>query len=493
MKKIIMFLVDAMMPAVLESCVAKEKTRALKFLMDHGQYIRDCVTVFPTMTASIDCSIVTGEYPDVHKVPGLVWYDPEEQTIVNYFNGMSPVMAVGLDKCAHNVLYGLNEKHLSKKIKTIYEEIEERGLTAGSINVIAHRGHQYYTPKLPTVLNMATNFCLKEKVSGPSIMSLGKLVSPAIFRQSPWSWAHSAMESLGINDRYAIDVLLEVIKSGKQPDFTFVYLPDNDHMLHKDPAEAESFLEDVDQQFVRFLDSFDSWQQAIERNIILVISDHGQTLIGPTEDHNIPLEQLLADFSIYPLGEELREHHEIVICNNERMTYVYPLHENLQNRIIRSLSSETRIDLIAWKEDKRACVMSTATQQILSFTKQGPYQDCYGQTWSISGNWDVLDLKQDTQGTIWFDNYPDALSRLYGSLFSQEIPLIVITAAPMYEFKSDCSPTHLNGGSHGSLHRQDSLVPLLVVGATQPIRQPVRLIDLKPLILQELTHQTVLV
>lgn len=493
MKKIIMFLVDAMMPAVLESCVAKNKTRALKFLMDQGQYIRDCVTVFPTMTASIDCSIITGVYPDTHKVPGLVWYDPQERKIVNYFNGTSPVMALGLDKCAHNVIYGMNEKHLSKNVKTIHEEIEERGFTSGSINVIAHRGHHYYKPKVPMLVNMATNFCLKEKISGPTILSLGKFISPTIFRQPPWNWSHSAFESLGINDTYAIDVLLEIIKSGKQPDFTFVYLPDNDHKLHKNPIEAESFLEEVDQQFVRFLDSFDSWQQAIDRNMIFIISDHGQTLIGPTEEYNILLEDLLSDFTIYQLGEEIRDQDEIVICNNERMSYIYPLHEHLQNPIIERLSSETRIDLLAWKEGKRACVMNPATKQTLTFTKQGPYQDCYGQSWTISGNWEVLDMKQDTQGTIWFDTYPDALSRLYGSLFSQDIPLIVITAAPMYEFKSDCSPTHLNGGGHGSLHRQDSIVPLLVVGTTQPIRQPARLIDLKSIILQELTNQVALV
>lgn len=493
LKKIIMFLIDAMMPAVLESCTSKQKTPALQFFMNQGQYIRDCVTVFPTMTASIDCSIVTGEYPDIHKVPGLVWYDPQEKKIINYFNGTSPVMAVGLEQCAQNVLVGLNERHLSKHVKTIHEEIEERGFTSGSINVIAHRGHHLYTPRLPMLLNLATNFTLKEKISGPSIFSLGKLIQPAIFRQPPWNWSHSVFESIGINDTYAIDVLLEVIKSGKQPDFTFVYLPDNDHKLHTNPAEAETFLAEVDQQLVRFLDSFDSWQQAIDRNKIVVISDHGQTLIGPSEDYNIPLEQLLADFTIHELHQEVQESDDLIICNNERMCYIYPLRDQIQRRIIECLAADKRIDLIAWKEAGRAYVMNPSTQQTLSFTKQGPEQDCYGQSWSLSGDWNVLDLRKDTQGVIWFDTYPDALSRLYGSLFSQDIPLIVITAAPMYEFKSDCSPTHMNGGSHGSLHRQDSLVPLLVVGASQPIKQPIRLVDLKSLILQELSHQAALV
>jgi predicted AlkP superfamily pyrophosphatase or phosphodiesterase len=38
------------------------------------------------MIASVDSSLLTGTYPDVHQVPGLVWYDPEEKEIINYGN-----------------------------------------------------------------------------------------------------------------------------------------------------------------------------------------------------------------------------------------------------------------------------------------------------------------------------------------------------------------------------------------------------------------------
>lgn len=486
-----MFLIDAMMPAVLEGCVANQKTPALQFFLSKGQYIRDCVTVFPTMTASIDCTIVTGEYPDQHKVPGLVWYDPNQRKIINYFNGTTPVLTIGLEECAKNILFGLNEQHLNKHVKTIHEEIEERGFTSGSINVIAHRGHHDYKAKIPMLLDMATNYSLNEKVSGPTILSLGKLIEPAIFRKPNWNLSHTMFESLGINDAYAIDTLIEVIKSGKQPDFTFVYLPDNDHKLHTNPAEAELFLSEVDQELARFLDSFDSWQQAIDRNMIIIISDHGQTLIGATKDHNILLEEMLSDFKIYRLGQEVTDTDELVICNNERMSYLYPLHQDIEQQVIERLSRDPRIDLIAWKVGEWAHVRRGGTSKVLSFAKQGSFQDCYGQSWRITGDWEVLDLRTATEGTIWFETYPDALSRLYGSLYSQDIPLIVVTAAPMYEFKTDCSPTHLGGGSHGSLHRQDSIVPLIVVGAKQPFPQPARLVDLKSFILQELMDQVV--
>lgn len=163
MKKVLLFLIDSMMPDVLEQCIAAEKAPGLKFFMERGQYIPDCVTVFPTMTASIDCSLITGVYPDQHKIPGLVWYDPDSKKMINYINGTVPVSKIGLEQCATNVLYDLNDRHLSRKVKTIHEELEEAGLVSGSINVIAHRGHKRHKLYLPPALDAAIGFLCGKK------------------------------------------------------------------------------------------------------------------------------------------------------------------------------------------------------------------------------------------------------------------------------------------------------------------------------------------
>jgi len=486
MKKVLLFLIDSMMPDVLERCVRKGKTPGFKFFMENGQYINDCVTVFPTMTASIDCSLITGVYPDQHKIPGLVWYDPDSNRVVNYINGVRQIIELGLEQCAHNVLYDLNERHLSKDVKTIHEELEERGFTAGSINVIAHRGHHKHKIHLPFVINMATGFRFREKLSGPTILSMGTLVKPAIFRTINWNWSHTELSSCGVNDAYAIDVLLEVLKSGKQPDFTLVYLPDNDHKLHKCPQQAEEHLTEVDEQIVRFLNYFDSWEQAVEKNVVIFISDHGQTMIGSTDEHNIDLDQLLGGLKISKLGKDITPEYDVVICNNERMSLLYPLSDSVQADIIQSVAVDKRIDVIAWKEQEYVVVQQGATDKRLSFKKGGSYQDPYGAQWTVKGDLDVLDLQIAADSTIRFDSYPDALSRLYGTLFSQEVPLIVTTAAPGYEFLSEYAPTHLGGGSHGSLHKQDSVIPLLIAGTDTKFPTPARLVDVKDFVMQEI-------
>ncbi|WP_139490497.1 alkaline phosphatase family protein [Brevibacillus dissolubilis] len=486
MKKVLLFLVDSMMPKILDQCITQGKAPAFQFLIEKGQYINDCVTVFPTMTASIDCSLITGVYPDEHKVPGLVWYDPSTKKIINYINGAFPVYSLGLDHCGKNVLFDLNERHMSKDVKTIHEELEERGYTSGSINVIAHRGHKKHETKIPFLLDAATRFRLKEKVSGPTILSMGTLIKPEIFRPINWNWSQSIVSSYGLNDAYAIDVLIEVIKSGQQPDFTLIYLPDNDHKLHRSPSKAVDHLSQVDKEVARFLDSYDSWDEAIEKNVCIFVSDHGQTIIGTSKEHNIYLDKLLASLKIHKFASTPGPDDEIVICNNERMCFIYPLHPEVQPKLIDLLVQEPNIEVIAWKEEEWVNVRRGGSPTKLSFKKEGPFVDIYQTNWSIEGDFSILDLQQQPDGTIYYDDYPDAMARLYGALFAQEIPVVAVSATPSYEFVSECSPQHLGGGSHGSLHKIDSIVPLIMAGSDLQVPKPARLVDLKAFIMEKL-------
>ncbi len=485
MKKIILFLVDSMMPDVVQQAISQKKAPALQFFQQHGEFIPDCVTVFPTMTASVDCSLLTGVYPDRHKVPGLVWYDPDSACIVNYVNGARPIYHIGLDQCANNVLFDLNERHLSKQVKTIHEELEEQGYVSGSINVIAHRGHKQHQMNLPLLIDAIRRFQPAAKISGPTFLSLGTLVRPNLFRPINWNWSQAPFSSYGINDEFAIDLLIEVIRSGKQPDFTIVYLPDNDHKVHKDPNRAVDHLADVDKQLVRFLDSFDSWEQAMDRNTILLISDHGQTMIGTEKESNVPIDELLSSFSIYKLGAEFQDKDEVVVCNNERMGYIYPLSAELQASVVEAVAIDSRLDIIAWKEGEWVVARKGGTNQVMRFRRGGPLRDPYGAEWTVEGNAEVLDL-QLAGNSVDYESFPDGMARLYGALFSQDVPVVVVNAAPGYDLLSEYSPTHLGGGSHGSLHKQDSTIPLIVAGASCPFPRPARLIDVKAFVTQEI-------
>ena len=60
--------------------------------------------------------------------------------------------------------------------------------------------------------------------------------------------------------------------------------------------------------------------------------------------------------------------------------------------------------------------------------------------------------------------YPDALGRAWSALNCPTAGDILLSAAPGYEFVDWGGSDHVGGGSHGSLHRTDSLGALLWCG-----------------------------
>ena len=92
-------------------------------------------------------------------------------------------------------------------------------------------------------------------------------------------------------------------------------------------------------------------------------------------------------------------------------------------------------------------------------------------------------MKVTNKGRIQYQDYPDALARLHGALHSQDGRVIIVDAKPSYEFIEEHSHDHAGGGAHGSLHRVDSIVPMIVTG-TNESPQSNRLVDVKKWILQ---------
>ncbi|MBM7584629.1 putative AlkP superfamily pyrophosphatase or phosphodiesterase [Bacillus pakistanensis] len=85
--KIVLLIIDSLMEEPLKKAIQENKASALAFFLNHGRYNNNLVSSYPTMSVTIDSSLITGSYPDKHKIPGLVWYDEGEQRIINYGNG----------------------------------------------------------------------------------------------------------------------------------------------------------------------------------------------------------------------------------------------------------------------------------------------------------------------------------------------------------------------------------------------------------------------
>src|SRR5215208_8305335 len=114
-------------------------TPALRFLLDHGSY-RRAASAFPSLTPVCLASIATGAHPDVHEIPHLVWWHRGEQRLVEYGSSFAAIRAAGARRSILDAIFNMNEQHLGRDAVTLYEALEDAGLTSAAVNITCYRG-----------------------------------------------------------------------------------------------------------------------------------------------------------------------------------------------------------------------------------------------------------------------------------------------------------------------------------------------------------------
>jgi len=490
LKKVILFVVDSLHPSVLGRILAEGNAPAFRFLVKHGSYIDRVISSFPTMTPVATSSMITGTWPDQHGVPGFIWYNEEIQKIVDYGATWQSILKIGLEKVLRNLLLKLNEDHLSAKTPTLYEKLEAGGYSTGNINFFMHRAKHTYPAKVPFSLAATTGFRLnQEDVSGPSHLTLGQLIHPPFSGRSV-SFPRGPFHRFGFNDTFSGKIAAQLVRERQQPDFMVVYFPDNDKYSHQHgPLRSGFSIEYADQQVASVLAEFGTWEKALEENVIIITGDHAQSTVGLGKEYLIDLDRDLKSFKRLKITEEANRDenkHEIAICPNERMAFIYLLQkkDEILPEVVGILAKDPRNAQISWKvSENRFCVVQGGTEKQLFFSRMGLYQDAYGQTWSYEGDLSVVDARVFGEQIIEFGKFPDAFNRLITALESRSGSRIAVSAASGYEYFAVGAPIHPGGGSHGSLEEEDSTVPMIVAG--MPVNlDHARIIDLYPMILK---------
>src|SRR5579862_8621607 len=145
-KPVVLVVIDGLTPSMFESTDAP----ALRFLAEHGEY-RRAASTFPSLTPVCLASIATGSHPDVHHIPHLVWWNRDEQRIVEYGSSFGAIRAAGFARALKDTIIDLNARHLSRGVETVFESLERTGLTAGAINITCYRGDTRHLPTIPGV------------------------------------------------------------------------------------------------------------------------------------------------------------------------------------------------------------------------------------------------------------------------------------------------------------------------------------------------------
>src|SRR5699024_3171362 len=151
------------------------------------------------------------------------------------------------------------------------------------------------------------------------------------------------------NHKYMARELRYLIRKNKLPMFTLCIFQDLDARIHfKGPMDIKG-ISKIDKEIQKTLNLFPSWQEAIKQNIWMVIGDNGHSPTGNKyRDFIIDLRKILKNYRIAHLQHPVNEKDQLVLCVNQRMTYIYVLDSNLaRSAVIDRLRSDQRIDIIA--------------------------------------------------------------------------------------------------------------------------------------------------
>jgi type I phosphodiesterase/nucleotide pyrophosphatase len=267
-KPVVVIVIDGLTPSMLEAT----DTPALRFLLEHGRY-RRATSTFPSLTPVCLASIATGSHPDVHHIPHLVWWNRQEQRLVEYGSSFGAMWAVGLAQGLRDTIVNLNERHLSRGVKTIYEALEDTGLTTAAINITTYRGRNRHLSSIPGL----------PAVNGPK-----RFFFYSIYESdktgAPIAWLNRGAGSI---DAYAATVgRWLVTRDGF--DLLVFYLPDYDYASHaQGPDAAHEALARSDAAIASLMDAAGGPEEFLERYAVVVCSDHGQSHVERSASLNV--------------------------------------------------------------------------------------------------------------------------------------------------------------------------------------------------------------
>ncbi|MDQ3751895.1 MAG: alkaline phosphatase family protein [Actinomycetota bacterium] len=474
-QRVVYTVIDGMGSEAFEQACASGRAPALNFLRQNGRYVRDSVAVFPTITPAATASLVTGEVPARHGIPGMCWYDRSAGRFVNY--GQSPRSAIieGESEVIHNWLLSLNAQHLNPQVATIHEQLGGMGLVSASINFMVFRGPHEHRVRPDPIERILFRKGLPNSVRGPKELYIADVVSgPSKACGKFHTRRGGPVKRMKAADSYAACVTRDLLKK-RAADMILFYLHENDHHSHQNgPASQVDNLEEADKNIAHVLGTYGSWEATLQEVGFVVTADHSQSPISDAKDHIIDLHEVFHDFKqVLPHhGREPLGHREVAAAGNGRVGFVYLNSQRktkLWARVVDRLHDVNGLDQIMWRDREEYVVRSERGEMRFAGVADGGVIDERGNRWKISGEIGVVDgVIEDA--TIRTPEYPLAMWRIKSVLDLDRAGDIVVTPKLTWDIKDLGGADHRGGGDHASLHAQDSMIPFLSTLAQPPAR-----------------------
>jgi hypothetical protein len=482
-KKLVLAVIDAMKPAMLERVVASGRAPALELLIERGEHVDDCVAAFPSVTPVCAASIATGTGPDRHEIPSMNWYHRGEGRYVEYGTSFKASQAFGFKQSLTDTIYNMNLEHLSSETPTVFERLDDAGVRTAGTTYLMYRGRHRHEVANETALTRLATTVFRHAVYGPKEFFYADLFA------SRRTGCRSQLGLPGVRDQHAGCVGSHLVEHDLF-DFLLLSLPDNDTHSHKNgPFAQVASLAHADRQIERMMHAAGGPDAFLEDHAVIVCSDHSQSQV----EEEIDLFRAFEGFAVQPARRTARgEESEVAICPASRSAQVYVLDPDREAELVaraeRTLLELDGVDLVMRMTDHpdgEAVVRGKRGGEILELrmAPRGGLTDLRGEQWSVEGDLELLALSI-REGRVDSAVYPDALGRVWSALRCRTSGELLASARPGYEFLDWGGAHHVGGGSHGALHANDSLGSLIWCGTgpSADSREQWSLRDVVPLI-----------
>jgi Type I phosphodiesterase / nucleotide pyrophosphatase len=465
-KKLILAVIDGLGPAVLDRAIAAGRAPTLARLQELGGRTDACVSTFPSLTPVCLSALITGQHPVGTRIPSMTWYHRGEGRFVEYGSSFPATLAEGTKQMVDDVMVNLNLLHLSPRVTTVFEALEDRGLVTAAVNTYICRGRVRHPIAREAARRVARRVGIVDAVYGPRRYFFGELF---------WSDETGAPRNFGGSvDRHGGHVARWLVTRDGF-DFLFLYLYETDAAGHRG-GDVLAAVEQADHSLALMVEAAGGWSDFLERYAIAVVADHGQSAVTRGVDASEPFDDLrLFRSSRHSNPEECDL--ALAASNRVAMAYLLPGGRLTASEVAHRFARHPSADVVIWREGAWYAVRRDGGE--LRFRPGAEHRDERGNGWDLAGDCDLLDPAL----------YPNALERIAGAAACETAGDAIVSACLGDEFADAGGQHHAGGGSHGSLHADDSLVPLITAGfePAPELGEVPSITDLTPLALRRLT------
>src|SRR5271167_75587 len=382
--KLVLCVIDAMAPAMLERAIDAGAAPVLERLVQGGRYVPDCVAAFPSVTPVCAASIVTGVAQDAHHVPGMNWYLREEQRYVEYGSSFRSSQRFGISRQLTDTVYNMNRAHLSHATPTVFESLDDADVRTAGTTYLMYRGRYRHEPQRDTTLTRVASALMRHPVLGPR-----ELFYADIFASRP-TGCRSGLGMPGVRDRHSGCVSAYMVEHDLF-DFLLLSLPDNDWYSHKRGPEGQVHsIGQADLQLARVMNAAGGVEEFLSEHAMVVMADHSQAPVTA----EIALQDELSELGVLaPARQSSRgsaREPRIAVCPSQRAAMVYALNEDERDAMRASVATRALaiegVDLVMWlerdaHEAPREAVLASPGRGELRFAPHGQAQDPRGRRW----------------------------------------------------------------------------------------------------------------